>query len=125
MGRARSKNPKKNQYCLRLTDRQAELLEIYSAFKGYPSNVVAIRSIIDGLEDWLRRQAAKSQAIQAVASHQSQDGASHQSIERPPEAHSGLPSATADTDDYVDTSVGDFAGRPSIALPESRPFDED
>jgi hypothetical protein len=114
VGRARSKNPKKHQHCLRLTDRQEELLQRYAEFKGYETDMDAVRAMIDGLEDWFRRQEAKRSAAGGA------------SVMRPsaPRADSGLVSATdvgaSDVDDDAGPSVGDFAGRPSIGLPESR-----
>lgn len=107
MGRARSKNPKRNQHCLRLTDRQNELLAKYASFKGFESDMDAVRAMIDGLEDWFRRQASRKTGASVMP-------------QQPQGADSGLSSATDVDDNDGPPSVGDFAGRPSVGLPESR-----
>jgi hypothetical protein len=113
MGRRRKQEPKRNQYCLRLTDRQAELLRRYADFRDFDSEVDALRKMVDGLEDWLNRQNSRAELA----------GSSSVSSPPPAPAHSGLPStagdvAPSDVDDG-DTSVGDFGGRPSIGLPDA------
>ena len=116
MGRRRKQEPKRNQYCLRLTDRQAELLRRYADFRDFDSEVDALRKMVDGLEDWLARQSAKAELA----------GSSTVSSPPPPAVHSGLPSPSdvepsdvAEAESDVDASVGDFGGRPSIGLPDA------
>lgn len=126
--RRRKKNPRRHQYCLRLNDRQKELLQIYAAVKEL-SEVDAIRLMIDGLEGWLKRQEARIAGRQQLSDGtDAAPGPGASVMPRRPappapdpgEGHSGLDSAETD----VDASVGDFAGRPSVALPKPR-FDED
>lgn len=136
MGRRRKKDPKRIQLCLRLTDKQAELLQRYADIKRFDSSVDAVRHMIDGLEDWLRRQASMEAAVGSslrssmapgpsglpeqsdvtrtdVASDVATDGSS--------DVGSDVRSdGTSDGDDDGGTDVGDFAGRPSVRLPEPR-----
>lgn len=44
--------------CLRLTDKQMEMLQLFTDVKGFSSEVESVRHIIDGLEAWMRRQEA-------------------------------------------------------------------
>ena len=106
MGRRRKADPKRNQLCLRLTDRQLELLQRYADFRDFDSEVDALRKMVDGLEDWLARQEAKGIAGSPP----------------PPVAtsHSGLPDRSdVSTEAPGEPSVGDFAGRPSVGLPDA------
>lgn len=117
--RRRKKNPKKHQLCLRLTERQLDLLRRYSNYRHYDTEVDAIRKMIDGLEDWLARQAAKENLGSSQVMNSSP----------PPTRHSGPsgPSDVATSDGDItpsdgsitdeDPSLGDFGGRPSINLP--------
>lgn len=110
MGRARSKNPKVTQHCLRLTAKQEELLQLYTDFREFNTQMDAIRAMIDGLESWLSKQAATKRSTE------SDSGLPHQN-----------PTSMADRGDVqsisaidaTSTSVGDFAGRPAVGLPES------
>ncbi len=119
---------KTHQHNLRLTDHQERLLQRYRYYRGFRTEMDAVRAMIDGLEAWFQRTLGQPEFAQhdEVASHQSnpEAGASHQS-KTLVEDHSGLPSAIDVEEPDGDTSVGDFAGRPSIALPESRAFDDD
>ena len=131
MGRARKKHPKRNTYCLRLTDSQHLLLQRYAEFRGYESEVDAIRGMIDGLEDWFLRQRSRASAASdtsvievisdtSVTSTSAVGGPNSGLAPRDPD--SGLPLVTDVAPSDVDrASVGDFAGRPSVGLPESRP----
>ena len=109
-----------HQHCLRLTGRQEELLQKYTDFKDYDTDMDAIRGLLDGLEDFFRRQEARVRAAQA-------DGAQAKPVARRdamrPEVTdvAGSPALTdVDPSDVEDgPSVGDFAGRPSVRLPES------
>ena len=110
MSRARSRDPKKHQHCLRLTVGQELLLKRYTSFRDFDSEMDSVRAMIDGLEDWFRRQEAKHTAVTSVAL----PAARH---------NSGLPRTIEPTDVEpidVEPSVGDFGGRPSVRLPESR-----
>jgi hypothetical protein len=84
----------------------------------------AIRAMIDGLEDWFKRQEAKlSSQLSALRPDPG-----------PSDGAQVKPGVTQDAPDFrgitdvvgvegetdVDPSVGDFGGRPSIGLPESR-----
>lgn len=128
MGRRRKKEPRRNQFCLRLTDKQLELLQRYQDVREQDSEVDALRLMIDGLESWLVRRSATQTA----------DGL-HQSEA----AHSGLSSAPTDVgpgasiapraeeepspapdDDDDGTSVGDFGGHPRLKLPGMPDDDE-
>ena len=111
--RRRRTAPKRNQLSLRITDKQLSLLTRYIDVRDLDSEADAIRRIIDGLEDWLDRQAVKHQIAGSA----------------PPIArtvNSGLPSlsdgasdgASDETSD-VDTPLSSFAGRPSIGLPNA------
>ncbi len=130
MGRARKKHPKRNTYCLRLTDSQQLLLQRYAEFRDYESEVDAIRGMIDGLEDWFLRQRSRAEAasdtsIPEAASDtsvtsRSAAGGSHSGL-APRDPDSGLSQVTdVEPSDVDGASVGDFAGRPSVGLPESR-----
>lgn len=127
------KTPKANQLCLRLTDHQIQLLRRYVEIKHYNSEVDAVRGMIDGLDDWLKRQSSKSaQTAPKSDVHQSSEhhsavnmeSGSHNSGLISSGAHSGLNSQGIDApDDAADSDatspVGDFGGRPFIRLPES------
>jgi len=63
VGRDRKLHPKRNPYCLRLTDKQKILLQQYAEFRDYPSEVDAVRGMIDGLEGWFHRQLVKSASL--------------------------------------------------------------
>lgn len=130
--RRRKKNPKRHQLCLRLTDRQHELLEAYSGYKGFDTGVDAIRSIIDGLDGWLRRQEAKNAASgqppvvpahsglsSAASDVTGSDGASDGANDAASDVTSDVTTdAPGDgTSDDASDVVGDFAGRPSVGLP--------
>lgn len=58
MTRRRSKDPKRNTLCLRLTEKQLGFLQIYAGIKGFETEVEALRHIIDGLGPWLESQSA-------------------------------------------------------------------
>lgn len=117
--RKNKKDVKRHQICLRLTNLQMELLDRYCDQRNFNTEVEALRSMIDGVEDWLKKREAQRSV---VSSH-------HSSKEGP--TPSGLPSASSDVDpsdvdsneddvdlDDVDQpSVGDFGGHPSIGLP--------
>lgn len=144
MGRARSRNPKSYQHCLRLTKKQEELLQRYTDFREFNTDMDAIRAMIDGLEDWFRRQEAKQASLQAThrTTHSSirlpepgedprpeggdgaqlrvgvtQDARISESIIDAHDVH-GQTDVSASQDG--DTEVGDFAGLPAVRLPESR-----
>jgi hypothetical protein len=136
VGRARSKNPKQHQHCLRLTDHQEELLQRYTSFRGYATDMDAIRGLIDGLDDWFRRQQAKlvlrqaelNEELSALRPHRTAaDGAQAKPVAsrgamRPEVTDvAGSPALTdVEPSDVEDgPPVGDFAGRPSVRLPES------
>lgn len=110
MGRDRKAHPKRNTYCLRLTDKQNSLLQRYTEFRDYASEVDAVRGMIDGLEGWFHRQLAKEKSL-------SNDD-SGLPLQR---TNSGLP-PTIDVEDGA--SVGDFGGRASVGLPESHHIDD-
>lgn len=117
--RRRKKNPKRNQLCLRLTDHQLELLRRYADHRHFDNEVDAIRKMIDGLEDWLARQAAKENLGSTQVMNTSP----------PPTGYSGLPASSdvapsdasiTKSDESItdeESSLGDFGGRPSIGLP--------
>lgn len=115
------KEPLRHQHCLRLNDQQEELLRRYAAFKGFKSEVNAVRAMIDGMEDWFARQEAAR--AEAASMPEKDDGAQQspviqQSITDEKSIDS-IDSIDSD-DDATETSVGDFAGRPAVRLPESR-----
>lgn len=58
MVRPKVENPKRKTICLRLTERQLEVLQLYTDVKGFSTEVDALRHIIDGLEGWLKKQDA-------------------------------------------------------------------
>lgn len=118
MGRRRKKEPKRNTLCLRLTDRQLELLQRYVDFKEYESEVDALRKMVDGLEDWLARQSAKRDI--AGSPGRPPDTSVRTDVSRGDVRGSDVarPSQGLGEDDSADRSVGDFAGRPSVGLPK-------
>lgn len=132
--RRRKKNPRKHQLCLRLNDREKELLEIYTEVRDHPSEVAAVRHMINGLENWLAKHLRATEERSsadpdrsAATSHQS-EAASHQSQPRPPTGNSGLssPGDVSITDvDISDGEVGDFGGRPKIGLPNPAWHEDD
>ena len=116
--RKKKKGPYRHQYCLRINDDQAHLLRKYVAFRGFKSEVDAIRVMIDGLEDWFLRQEAKLSSGSATTSDPERV-----------QADSGLPAVIDVPGDFDaidvasnegDGTVGDFGGRPAVKLPESR-----
>lgn len=58
MGNRRAQDPKKRALCLRLTEKQFAILQLYAEVKGFGTEVDALRHIIDGLESWLKQQDA-------------------------------------------------------------------
>lgn len=127
MGRARSRNPKRHQHCLRLTDRQEELLQRYADFKEYGTDMDAIRALIDGLEDWFKRQEAKLASRQAELEadlsalrpgpRRTGDGAQTSPVTPPSDVGPDESINAVSDGEAEDTSVGDFGGRPSVGLP--------
>jgi hypothetical protein len=111
----KKKAPFRHQYCLRLTDDQAELLRRYVAYRGFKSEVDAVRAMIDGLEDWFQRQEARQEAKEraAVTSVTPKQVAANSG----PRPITDVPTNDGAID--VDPSVGDFGGLPSVGLPES------
>ena len=110
--RRRRKNPKTEKLFLRLTPGQMGLLKRYVDYRGFETEAAGIRAMIDGLEDWfLRQEANERAAVTSVATKKET-------------RDSGLPRVTdvpaSDEAIDVDASVGDFGGRPSVGLPESR-----
>jgi hypothetical protein len=118
MGRRRKREPKRNVYCLRLTDRQQELLKRYTEVKDLDTEVDALRRIIDGLEDFLARHAAAS--APGVAT--SVTGTHHSPQVRVPS--DGERAATSGPSDEDDASLGDFGGIPSV-LPRNWEKEDD
>lgn len=115
MGRRRKKEPRRNQLCLRLTDKQLDLLQSYQSVRGKDSEVDAVRLMIDGLEDWLERHHA---AKAASASHQPERAHSRVSSARDtsvPPATDGPMASSVESDEG--TSLGDFGGQPRLKLP--------
>ncbi len=104
MGRRREKNPKRHQLCLRLTDRQLELLKRYKVVRGVETEVDAVRFMIDGLEKWL-------------AKRESPQPGEHQSA--PPSVPERYISAGEPGEPEPADSMGDFGGMPNPGLPES------
>jgi hypothetical protein len=119
VGRNRKPHPKRNSYCLRLTDKQKTLLRRYTEFRDYTSEVDAVRGMIDGLEGWLQRQMIKPKSApndnSGLPTKMTNSGLPIK------ELNSGLPSPT-DVEDGA--SVGDFAGRASVGLPKPRHNDD-
>jgi len=119
MGRRRKKDPRRHQFCLRLNDREMELLEAYTRYRDMDTEVDAIRHMISGLESWLARRRAEEREHHPPSLHQSNDPYSGMSIN----------STATDVDTDVDTdghdesindgeaSLGDFAGHPRVELP--------
>ena len=108
----------RRQHCLRLTDQQEELLQRYAAHRDFPSAVSAVRAMIDGLEDWFRRQEAKDRTARGDGEQRS-PVVTHDVME--PESITDVEETESITDaDDESTSVGDFGGRPRVSLPESR-----
>ena len=143
-GRKRYRSPKKvsrrrsgqgkfrHQLCLRLTDRQAELLGAYADIKDFDSSVDALRNIIDGLDTWLKREWARKSAEVAPSGLSSAPtdvipgasiGASDTSLETE-ETPSPAPDDGEDDDGGDGTSVGDFGGHPRLKLPGMPSNDE-
>jgi len=119
VGRDRKAHPKRNTYCLRLTDKQNSLLQRYTEFRDYASEVDAVRGMIDGLEGWFHRQLAKEKSLSNDDSGLPLQGTnSGLPLQR---TNSGLP-PTIDVEDGA--SVGDFGGRASVGLPESHHIDD-
>jgi hypothetical protein len=58
VGNRRAKDPKKRALCLRLTEKQFAILQLYAEVKGFSTEVDALRHIVDGLEGWLKQQDA-------------------------------------------------------------------
>lgn len=120
MGRDRKKHPKRNQYCLRLTDEQALLLQKYADFREFDSEVDAIRAMIDGLDDWFVRQQAKRSAGSAGTSDREQADSGRPAVNDVSGDFDAIDVASRSDVAADDGAVGDFAGRPSVRLPESR-----
>lgn len=116
------KEKRRNQLCLRLSDRQLELLRRYVSIRHFSSEVEAIRYMIDGLEDWLARQASKRDIAgspgppppTSVRSDVEGSDVPGSDVRRPSQ---GLDETEGD-DDSPDSAVGDFGGRPAIGLPK-------
>jgi len=105
MGRRRKKEPRRNQLCLRLTDKQLELLQSYQSVRDMDSEVDAMRLMIDGLEAWLdRHHAAKASSTRAHNEVSSAPDTSARRIEAPDSSDEGA-------------SLGDFGGQPRLKLP--------
>ncbi|MGE3483526.1 MAG: GIY-YIG nuclease family protein [Nitrospira sp.] len=123
VGRKKQRPPKRgkkekrsNQLCLRLSDRQMELLQHYVQIRHFDSEVEALRFMIDGLADWLSRQSAKPDIAGSPAR------SAHTSKPRTDAPRTDVAKSSQDldeADDSPETTVGDFAGRPSIGLPKS------
>lgn len=104
MGRRRKREARKHQFCLRLTDRQLELLKEYTLYRNMETEVDAIRYMIDGLESWLAKRQADPPPIEL-----------HQSEHHISARDSGLSDVM---DDDVDgPSLSDFGGMPHIGIP--------
>ena len=130
MDRRRRKVPRKNQLCLRLTDHQLYLLKRYADYKDMSSEVDALRSIVDGLEDWLDRRDAE------VRKEQAHSGLPSASTSVAPPASIAPPTSIAPsvtTDARAETrptpapsdenpSLDDFGGQPRLKLP-GMPYD--
>jgi len=101
MGRRREKDPKRHQLCLRLTDRQLELLKRYKTVREIPTEVDALRFMIDGLEKWLSKRGSPQ-----PEEHQSPaPSVPDRYISRP------------DPEPEREASLGDFGGMPNPGLP--------
>jgi len=110
MGRRRKKEPRRNQLCLRLTDKQLELLQSYQSVRGMDSEVDAMRLMVDGLEAWLdRHYAAKASSTRA---HNEVSSAPNTSVRQ---VGGALAPPTDNSDEG--TSLGDFGGQPRLKLP--------
>ena len=143
IGRNKQRPPKRNkeekrrkQLCLRLSNRQILLLERYSAIRHFDSEVEALRFMIDGLEDWLARQASKGDIAgssgapaQATSIRTGVAGgdARRSDVARPEGARSDVARSDVsrptqelveDSPEDQESPVGDFGGRPSIGLPK-------
>ena len=105
-----------------MTVKQAELLSQYAEFRQFNTDMDAIRAMIDGLEDWFVRQQAKLSAGAATTSNREQEDSGRPAVNDVLgdfDASDVASSSDVVTDDD-DEAVGDFAGRPSVRLPESR-----
>lgn len=109
------KEKRRNQLCLRLSDRQVELLEHYVTIRHFDSGVEALRFMIDGLEDWLNRQSSKLIAgsgapppTTSVRTDVRRGDAPESDVAPPSQGLAETP---------PDSAVGDFGGRPSVGLP--------
>lgn len=77
--------------------------------------------MIDGLEDWFVRQEAKRSSGAATTSDREQADSGHPAVNDVSDDFDA--SDVASRSDVVaddDEAVGDFAGRPSVRLPEAR-----
>lgn len=121
MGRRRKKEPKRNALCLRLTDRQLELLQRYVDFKEFDSEVDALRHMVDGLEPWLARQLSPQSIAGSPGPPPPTSVRSDVDGSDVPGGDVRRPSQGLDEsgDDPPDSAVGDFGGRPAIGLPKS------
>jgi len=125
MSRRRKAHPKRHQLCLRLTDYQLEILNACTELQGHASNVDAIRAMIDGLADWMQRQAAKQAS--EVSAPRTDSGlpppppvSDVEDIDVAPSDVEDIDVEDIDVEDIdgeVSTSVGDFGGRPHVGLP--------
>lgn len=115
--RRRKKNPKKNQMCLRLTDRQLELLGRYAQHRGFNTGVDAVRHMIDGLEDWLARQESR-RSITDVTAAQKVDSGLPSKPSDVTRSDGGRGDVTRGDGGDGGPSVSDFGGRPSVGLPD-------
>lgn len=121
MGRRRSKNPKRNTHCLRLTDRQEDLLVRYTSLKGLESEMDAVRLMIDGLDDWFRRQESRASAhMRRDDGARVKPGTDQADGAQPKPVSAADESISFETDGDSETPVGDFGGRPSVGLPLPR-----
>lgn len=117
-----------HQMCLRLSARQKELLSLYAEFKHFDTDVEAIRFMISGLEAWLRKQnehliAGSPEVPRAPAAidvRQPEPLSDESRIDASgiDEVPSSERLAGAPAEDPEESSVGDFAGRPSVSLPK-------
>lgn len=108
--RKRRRGPERyvNQLCVRLSDKQLSLLQVYAEHRGYLSEVDALRFIIDGLEGWFER----------ISDDQSITSPEPQAKE---ESDSGPIVETSDApEDDAAEATGDFAGRVMVQLPDPR-----
>jgi len=114
MGRRRKKEPRRNQLCLRLTDKQLELLQSYQSVRGKDSEVDAVRLMIDGLEDWLDRHYAAKAASTPHHLERAHSGVSSARGTSVPTGPDGT-GRSVETDEG--TPLGDFGGQPRLKLP--------